>query len=370
MINHQNHLLAKAKISTWPEFAPTPFVRIGHTLTQSIGVASIHAKLEGSRCGLSSFKALGGGYAVDVLADQSHTSNASTASNGTTVTTASAGNHGIAVAWGARRRGLRCIVYVHAGVGPTARAKMQSYGSEVVVCEGDYSASVEQCKKDAKQNGWHILQDVSWEQYEQIPKRIWQGYSIVASEIISQLQLDNQPIPTHVLINGGVGGFACSMCGHLWEQYGAHRPRFICVEPLSAACLSLSATTGVASTVVSDGTKATPTLQTGLDCSSAAPLAWEVLREGCNDFVAISDDVVGPCMRILAEQGIIAGASAVAGLGVLLVAGNDPVLKEKLGLTAQSRVVFVVCEGAVEEELYFKLVGTSAQELREQGAVE
>jgi len=78
----------------------------------------IHAKLEGDRCGLGSFKALGGALAVAEAAEEA----AATARGGVggdggggdgtrlTFATASAGNHGVAVAWGARRVGAEVAV--------------------------------------------------------------------------------------------------------------------------------------------------------------------------------------------------------------------------------------------------------------------
>ena len=75
---------------------------------------------------------MGGGYAVDRLADEHKDK------SNLTVSTASAGNHGIAVAWGAARRNVRCFIYVHQGVGEAARNKMRSFGAQVVVCDGDY----------------------------------------------------------------------------------------------------------------------------------------------------------------------------------------------------------------------------------------
>jgi threonine dehydratase len=81
-------------------------------------------------------------------------------------------------------------------------------------------------------------------------------------------------------------------------------------------------------------------------------------------------------LRWLAEthvgehSGIIGGASGVAGLGVLLAAAEDPALAKQLQLDAHSRVALVVCEGAVEPELFEKLVGTSAETLRRGGALE
>ena len=366
VISERAHARAHARVRAWPEFAPTVTVSLPE-VALACGVASVHAKLEGSRCGLGSFKALGGGLAVDVLADQHGGWDA-----GLTVTTASAGNHGLAVAWGAQRRNVRCVIFVHENVGDAVCARMDGFGAEVRRVPGDYNDSVEACKTTAAAEGsaWHMLQDVSWDGYTEVPTTIWQGYSTVASEMVEDL--GGEELPTHVLVNAGVGGFAASVCGWFWDTHGAARPRFVCVEPDEAACLMESGKHGCASEAVGGG----DTIQTGLNCAAAAPLAWEVLERGVNDFVSIGDECVGPCLRLLAEthvgehSGIIGGASGVAGLGVLLAAAEDPALAKQLQLDAHSRVALVVCEGAVEPELFEKLVGTSAETLRRGGALE
>ena len=57
---------ARAAISAWPGYAPTPLHALPGLATE-IGVAAIHYKDEGGRFGLGSFKALGGAYAVAQL---------------------------------------------------------------------------------------------------------------------------------------------------------------------------------------------------------------------------------------------------------------------------------------------------------------
>ncbi|MFM7690611.1 MAG: diaminopropionate ammonia-lyase, partial [Alphaproteobacteria bacterium] len=54
---------AKAEITTWPGYAPTPLVSLD-AIAKSAGVARLHYKDEAARFGLASFKALGGAYAV------------------------------------------------------------------------------------------------------------------------------------------------------------------------------------------------------------------------------------------------------------------------------------------------------------------
>jgi diaminopropionate ammonia-lyase len=179
--------------------------------------------------------------------------------------------------------------------------------------------------------------------------------------------------PTHVMVNAGVGGFAAAICGHLWEELGEDRPRFVCVEPKAAPALLKAGEGGGGIVKV----PCEDTMQTGLACGEAAHLAWDVLRTGSDDFVAIGDECVAPAMGLLAAGDpatntppIVAGASAVAGLGVLLASAKDAALRESLGLTVSSRVAFVVCETAVEPSLYEDLVGVSAEDLiKHAGAV-
>ena len=58
---------------------------------------------------------------------------------------------------------------------------------------------------------------------------------------------------------------------------------------------------------------------------------------------------------------IVAGESAVAGLIGLMGAAAAPVLREAMGLDADSRVVVFGCEGATDPELYRRLIdGTGA----------
>merc|ERR1712023_228700 len=95
-------------------------------------------------------------------------------------------------------------------------------------------------------------------------------------------------------------------------------------------------------------------------------MAWDVLRTGTNDFVAIPDVAVGPCMRLLAhgEAPIAAGESAVAGIAALLAAGAQPALKEALKLDENSVVLAIICEGPPDADSYQAYVGSSVDEVQ------
>ena len=88
-----------------------------------------------------------------------------------------------------------------------------------------------------------------------------------------------------------------------------------------------------------------------------------LLKAGVDDMVAVGDEAVGPCMRLLAnaETPIVAGESAVAGLAALVAAASRPALKEALGLSEESRVLIVVCEGATDAQSYEKILNMNEE---------
>lgn len=111
------------------------------------------------------------------------------------------------------------------------------------------------------------------------------------------------------------------------------------------------------------------TLMAGLACGEVSLLAWEVLDEGVDDYVAVSDEAAVEVMQLLAagvagDSPLVAGESAVAGLAGLLIAQQDPELGARLGLTAESRVLLIGSEGATDDDVYRELVGSSADEVR------
>ena len=89
-------------ISKWETYAPTPLHKL-NKLNKELGFKEIYYKDEDKRFNLKSFKALGGAFAVNKIADEK---------GNVTVATATAGNHGRSVAWGAQRLGLKCKIFI------------------------------------------------------------------------------------------------------------------------------------------------------------------------------------------------------------------------------------------------------------------
>ena len=357
---------ARAEIVSWPGYAPTP-LRDLPWVAQAAGVAAVRIKDEGSRFGLGSFKALGGAWAVaqviaHELARKGHAKAATCAdleagryaeaTAGITVTCATDGNHGRSVAWGARRFGCACVIFVHETVSQGRIDAIARYGAEVRVVPGTYDDAVRAAARAAREHGWFVVSDTSWEGYTGVPVDVMQGYRLMADEALDQWE--GTP-PTHVFIQGGVGGVAAAVSVQMRARC-APPPALVVAEPDRAACLLASAEVGEPVAIPGD----LDTVMAGLACGEPSLLAWRELERAASAFMAVPDEAAIGCMRLLAGHGVVIGESGVAGLAALALAAADPAAREALGLTADSRVLLFGTEGATDPELYVRLLAAPA----------
>jgi diaminopropionate ammonia-lyase len=358
---------AYGEISNWPAYEATP-LRSLDTLAASLSLGAIYYKDESTRLGLGSFKALGGAYAVlrlaatqieaktgkkVSLADVRAGIHAQALSD-LTVVTATDGNHGRSVAWGAQMAGCACQIYIHAGVSEGRKKAMEAFGATVSRIPGDYDESLKVCAKDAKANDWFIVSDTSYPGYMTLPRHVMAGYSVMATEVLAQLA-DTRP--THVFLQAGVGGLAAAICATLWQKLGDQKPRTIIVEPTRAACVLESARQDkpMAVEITEE------TIMAGLSCGEVSLLAWDVLSQGASDFITIGEDGIGPAMRLLASGkagggSITAGESAVPGLLGAIGSASRADLRDHLGLGPDSTVLVFGCEGATDPVIYDKIL--------------
>lgn len=362
VLTEQDFAVARAEITQWEGYAATPLLSLA-TLAAQVGVGEILYKDEGPRFGLCSFKALGGSYAAERVLQREvsrrtgHQVSLADIRTGRfkaecaeiTLVSATDGNHGRSLAWGCQRFGAACRIYIHAEVSEGRGEAMRDLGAEVIRIEGDYDDSVALAKKEAEQNGWFVVSDTSWPGYSQPPRDVMSGYGVMTQEICEAL---DRP-PSHVILQGGVGGLAAGVIAGLRQYWGDDAPRAIIVEPELAACLFESAKTGEVTNVAI----AEETLMAGLSCGVPSELAWEILAEEATDFLTIPESVVAPSVRLLAQPidndpAIEAGESAVAGLAALIAARQDENLSAKLGLDANSRVLLIGSEGVTDPAVF------------------
>jgi len=373
VLNQDGFRLAEAVIHHWPGYQPTPLIEL-NGLAGHLGIDRIWYKDEAERFDLKSFKALGGAYAIAQLIMREASKYAlngpiSSASlfagkyrdlaADMTVATATDGNHGRSVAWGAKLFGTKAVIYIHATVSEGRARAIAALGAEVRRIKGNYDDSVHQCADDAAEHGWTVISDTSYPGYTEIPIDVMQGYGVMVAEAIAQLPPEEKP--SHVFVQGGVGGMAAAVAAHVAWRWKKKRPMFIVVEPEQAACLLASAKAGGPATVAGD----LETVMAGLACGEPSLIAWEVLDEASDAFMTLPDHAAEATMRVLAEgrggdRPLVAGESGVAGLAGAIAASQVEDLRTKLALDRQSRVLVFGTEGATDPELYENIVGKSA----------
>ncbi len=378
ILNPEEAEAARREIATWPGFAPTPLVSLPGLATAA-GLGSVAYKDEGGRFGLRSFKALGGAYAVYRLlareAERTGTGPVTAASlaagkhpdltSRITVCCATDGNHGRSVAWGAQTFGCACTIFIHATVSEQREAAIAAYGARVVRHPGNYDQAVHRAAQEAEKNGWVVVSDTSYEGYTDIPRDVMHGYTVMADEALRAHAAKAGGPPTHIFVQGGVGGAAAAVLARFWWEYGAKRPRFGVVEPEKAACLYESARAGKRVALTGD----IETVMAGLSCGETSLLAWPILHDGAEYFLTIPDDAALDVMRILAEgvggdPPVVAGESATAGLAGVLAAMSNGDAARTMGLGADSRVLVFGTEGDTDPELYERIVGRPAETVR------
>jgi diaminopropionate ammonia-lyase len=360
---------ARAEISSWPGYAPTPLVALPG-LAAHLGIRNLAYKDESRRFGLKSFKALGGAYAVlrllqdhvrrhdglDVSARELMSGDGRRLVRDLTVTAATDGNHGRSVAWGAQMLGCRSVIYIHEHVSARREREIASFGAEIRRVPGGYDDSVRQCARDAAANGWFLVADTSAQGGAGVARLVMQGYALLADEILTQLPAGFEL--THVFVQAGVGGLAAAVAAHLWERLGSIRPRIVVVEPMRADCVFRSIAAGRPTPVPGDAN----TFMACLAAGEVSPVAWTILRGGVDDAIALPDEAAPATMRLLA-QGIegdpplISGESGCAATAGLIAGASDAKLRATLDLDGRSGVVVIGSEGATDPETYEAVVG-------------
>lgn len=357
---------AIAEITAWEGYAPTPLVKLP-ALAASLGVAEIAYKDEGPRFGLGSFKALGGSYAAlrvlsrELSARQGRPVSLAEIRSGEqaagaaeiTLVSATDGNHGRSLAWGCKRFGAPCRIYIHAEVSEGRAEAMRALGAEVIRIKGDYDDSVALARREAEENGWFVVSDTSWPGYSEPPRDVMAGYGVMSAEIAKAY---DDP-PSHIFLQGGVGGLAASVAAFSRQYWKDAAPRVIVVEPDRAACLLESAKRGAATAVHI----AEETIMAGLSCGEPSEMAWEILAEEASDFLTIPDEMIAPTIRQLArplpgDTKIEAGESAVAGLAALIGLADNPALAAELAIDRTSRLLFIGSEGVTDPEIFARIM--------------
>ena len=275
-----------------------------------------------------------------------------------TFITATDGNHGRGVAWTASALGQKSVVHMPKGTVAERLNNIRLAGAKADIIEGNYDDAVRLSRKEAQENGWVIVQDTSWEGYEEIPSWIMQGYCTMGLEAYEQLTQK----PTHIFLQAGVGSMAGTIAALFASAYGEDRPKIVVVEPNNADCFYRTAKEDDGRIHIVTGDM--QTIMAGLACGEPCGLAWDILRDYADYFLAFPDWAAAKGMRILGnpaekDKRIISGESGASAFGCMAAILTEPELadlKQKLGLDENSRVLFFSTEGDTDRENYRKIV--------------
>ena len=334
--------IAYKTISNWDNYLSTPLISL-NKLNEKLKLNKIFYKDENKRFDLKSFKALGGAYAVEKIIK---------GNDKNVISTATAGNHGRSVAWGAQKNGLECKIFISEFVSESRAKVMRNFGADVIRVKGNYEDSLNECIIQSNKNNWQIVQDVAWEDYKLVPKLTMAGYSVMMKETSEQIK--NEKI-SHVILQAGVGGMAAAMVAGI-ARYLDYIPQIIVVEPDSAACVLESINKGKIEKISIEK----ESIMGGMSCGEVSLVPWEILKNSVHFCVTVSDDYISKTVKYLANkefsnEKIIGGECSTPGIVSLAGLNNDYETRKKINLNENSNVLIFGCEGDADEELYKKL---------------
>lgn len=352
-----------------PEYQATPLLSLP-VVAKRLGVARVYVKDESWRLGLPSFKMLGASWATAFAIREAWVEPGVPVSSlddlrravknprSKRLVAATDGNHGRGVARMAKYLGMRCLIFVPKGLARARIKGIKSEGAKVKVVRGSYDDAIARSAQEANENTL-VVSDTSWEGYQDIPRQVTVGYSTLFTEVDDALRAEGLLDPDVVVLQAGVGSFAAAGMVHYRSGGRGHTARTIVAEPLSANCLFRSAQAGK----LTEAPPPHPSTMAGLNCGLPSQLTWPVLDSSVDVFCGISDEATFEAMRVLAENGVVAGESGAAGLGALLSVADahDPQQREALGLHSTATVLIVNTEGATDPVNYKRVVGVKPE---------
>jgi threonine dehydratase len=288
-----------------PHLGPTPLVA-SPWLSRLTG-AEVRLKLESLQV-TRSFKVRGALNALSRLAAREPRP---------MVVTASAGNHGRAVAWAAERLGLAAVVFTPRAAPQAKLGPIRAHGADLRPVAEDYEGAERLAMQWAAESGAVFVSPYSHED-------VIAGGGTVALEIVEAWPEVDEVV---VAIGGGglISGIAC------FVKTGRRSVTVIGVEAEASSAFSAARRAGRIVTI-----EPRPTLADGLGGNvEPETLTWPYIRDLVDDVVTVSEGQLAAGLRgLVSQEHLIAEGAGVA--AVAAVAGRR----------AHGRKIAVVVSGA------------------------
>ncbi|HEY1149154.1 MAG TPA: threonine dehydratase [Pseudoduganella sp.] len=230
------------------------------------------------------------------------------------VITATRGNHGVSVAYAARRNGLKATIVFPHGNGAEVTAAMRSLGADTIAHGHDFQASREHALMLAERDGLHMVPPCH--------EDLVAGVASYWMELLrAQPDIDTIFVPI-----GQGSGFSAAIAAR--EALGL-RARVVGVVSSGALGYQLSFRAGEAiespvDTVIADG----------MACRRPDPCSLPIVLQHADDVIDVSDEDIARAIRLYyrATHNVAEGAGAAA-LAAALKLKHDPrVQGRKLGI--------------------------------------
>ncbi|KAG5754165.1 hypothetical protein H9Q69_006421 [Fusarium xylarioides] len=320
-----------------PNYEPTPLVSLDN-LAKEIGVGAVHVKDETNRFGLPAFKILGAswgafrsitekfGFPLDSDIDAVREA---AKSHQLTLYAATEGNHGRAVARMGAIFDISAEIHVPASMHPSTVKLIESEGAKVVMSKGRYEDAMLEAESASKHEKGIMVQDHAFGDYQ---TWIVDGYGTMMREVDKQLGSSKADL---VIAPVGVGSFAQAVVSHFKRR--GKSASTLTVEPDTAACLWKSLEKGEFTEIPTTGT-----IMAGLNCGAPSTIAWDVLKNGVDASLTVSDYEAHQSALYLQSQGINAGPCGGSTLAALRRLTQED--QKALGLNEKSTVVIFCTE--------------------------
>lgn len=263
-----------------------------------------------------SFKLRGALNAISALDDESRERG---------LVTASAGNHGLAVAHAARLLDAGATIFVPAGAPEIKKSRIRRLGADLREVDGSYDDAARAARAWSRDTGAHLVHAFN-------DPHVVAGQGTVGLEI-----LDDLPDAGEVVVPVGGGGLAAGVGAAMRAHAAVGRGRGRVLGVQSTATRDMYDAFEAGRVVAGE---LAPTVCDGL-AGETEPAAYERARLALDDLRLVDEARVRPTIRALFEnEGIVAEGAGAVGVAALLE-GTFPL---------RGPVVVVVSGGNIDGE--------------------